>query len=1128
MNNYKEIIELNKFFKPYYDLTAEENDFWKSFIPNQQFYKSLSKALASIESTNPKDRLSLWMQGTYGTGKSFATAVIKNLLFNNLDNIDEFLEKIENPQLKLRLKKFRKNNRVFPVVLKGTGEIRDNSTFSYEIEKAVKNALDKAEIIIKTQTDFDRMIMVIENNELHSDWDRIIKNNIELNMYVSNKEELISKLKNYDKTLLLKFEEILSKTHIHFSHTKIEEWLSQVLIELKNRNIANNIIIYWDEFTSILEMPNSNLLLSKLQDIAELSSYNNIFLFMVSHRTPEQAKLSTEDMKKVLGRFSSFEYEMETITNYHLIGSAIKKTNKNKWFEYKERSADKLRKTINLITETEGSKISDMIKNLFPIHPYTAYLSTFVSRYIGSSERSIFKFLNDDKKGFLHFINNNPNNDGEYLLTSEYLFDFFYDDFKNSNKQNILAVINRFNLYKTKVEKEDLKYSKIFKAILLLNILYRFVENVGYVKPNEENLNLIFSATSVVDELTEALAFLQNNQIIGKNPDGLYLIESSSLPIDEVTKSQESLRLNYKSVLKVLNQEQKSEIKDKLTSGIFRIFKFELFDIPDNTHILKNRLKKIYKDTYFINIAFFIPTDYSELENIKKIIEEVLQDDSFKNIIFIIPADIFDNDSFLKFIQHQARAHVAGKHNLKEELDLNLDYAKKVVDQWLYRFLTASINWYVRYENNEIKRNNDKILMTDFADVVNKNIMNKIFSQGINTLRSSLQNKNIWDWKTSKAVLESYLFTETLDELEEKTKNSLLKQTREILKDNNRNYIVKQDNLNFIKGINQEHPLKIMNTKLRNTITSKKGEVFNLAKTLSFLTKPPFGIYPNMIHFATIAFLMRNYVGKLYEAGTGRPLEKEIMRDKIVFLFENWSGKSNSSKLEVRLGTKEEKLLIDEFCNIFSFEKKESLNDVKWSIRKWIKEKPSYPLWSFSYKEGLSEIIKDALFYISEFLDSLDTSFSHEEVKETLEVISAVNLDLKNLFSNHEIAEELFIRRLREIENIMLSEEEEPKLLDFIRRRMPEEIGVDAWKEDKVISLAKDWNNQKLRELIEKSRHSLSPNTNPNDNNQKITEIEKHSYDKKVDDFKGDLKLILKRIGQEHPELIRIIEQYIN
>ena len=110
----------------------------------------------------------------------------------------------------------------------------------------------------------------------------------------------------------------------------------------------------------------------------------------------------------------------------------------------------------------------------------------------------------------------------------------------------------------------------------------------------------------------------------------------------------------------------------------------------------------------------------------------------------------------------------------------------------------------------------------------------------------------------------------------------------------------------------------------------------------------------------------------------------------------------------------------------------------------------------------------------------------------------------------------------------MLTKEEEPILLDFIRRRMPEEIGVDAWKEDKVIGLAKDWNNQKLRDLIEKSHPPQSPNTKPYyDDKPKITEIEKHSYDKKVDDFKGDLKLILKRIGQEHPELIRIIEQYI-
>jgi hypothetical protein len=276
---YKDIIGLNKLFKPYYDLTQEDKDFWLTFIPNKQFYKAMLETLSSLESNNPKNRLSLWMQGTYGTGKSFATAVIKNLLYNNLNGISEFIDKIEDEKLKFRLKSFRDQNNAFPVVLKGTGEIRDNTTFSLEIEKAVKKALVEKNISISTQTDFERMINIIEKNELHMDWDSIIKNNLEIGMYVSNKTELIDGLKKYDKTLLLKLEELSSKTGVHFSHTKIDEWLIQILAELKKQNIANNLIIYWDEFTSILEMQNSGLLLSKLQDIAELSVSNNIFTF---------------------------------------------------------------------------------------------------------------------------------------------------------------------------------------------------------------------------------------------------------------------------------------------------------------------------------------------------------------------------------------------------------------------------------------------------------------------------------------------------------------------------------------------------------------------------------------------------------------------------------------------------------------------------------------------------------------------------------------------------------------------------------------------------------------------------------------------------------------------------------
>ena len=1124
---YNEIIELNGLFRSYYDLTEEEKDFWKTFIPNKQFYKILRETLASLDSTNPKDKLSLWMQGTYGTGKSFATAVIKNLLFNDIEDIAEFIDKINDEQLKFRLKNYRKKNKTFPVILKGTGEIRENTTFSLEIEKAVKKALDNQKITISTQTDFERMIEIIEKNQLHMNWDSIIQNNIDLKMYVSNKEELLVKLRQSDKTLLLKLEELSSKTRIHFSHTKIEEWLVQVLDELKEQNVANNLIIYWDEFTSILEMQNSGLLLSKLQDIAELSASKNIFLFIVSHRTPEQARLSSEDMKKVLGRFHSFEYEMEPITNYHLIGTAIKKKDDEQWNILKNDSSEELRESIIAISETEGSAVSNMIKDLFPIHPYTAYLSTFVSRNIGSAERSIFKFLNNNENGFLHFIDKNPNEFGEKLLSSEYLFDFFFDDFKNSDKQKYLAVINRFNLYKTKVESQSKKYFKVFKSVLLLNILYRYVDNVELIKPNTKNLKLIFSATSIFDEVEEALNYLHKNQIVSKNPDGLFLIESSALPVDEISKSREILIENYKSINKILDSTQKNEIAQALTSSILRENELVIFDAKDNIHISKNKIKKSFKDTYKINIALFIPLDYSELENIRSSINEILSDDSFSNIICVIANEIFDSETFIKFIDYQAQAHVADNHNLKEELDMNLGYAKKVISQWITKFTTSSIDWFLNVNGNEVINNSYKVLFYDFSNIVNRDLMNRIFFHGINTLQSATRNKNIWDSKISKTVAESFLFSDTLDILEQKTKSNPAKLTREIIKDENRNYIVKPENLIFKRGINQEHPLKIMSSRVKNAINNKKGDVFNLGKVLSFLTKAPFGIYPNMIHCATVAFLLRDFIGELFEAGTGRPLEKEVMRDKVINLFEYWISKKNLQKLEVRLGTVEEKKLILELCDVFEIEKKDSLNDVKWAIRNWIKEKPQLPVWLFSYKKDISENVKNAIYLITELLDSIDTKFSHEEVKETLEIISKVNFDLNRLFRDYSDAKSIFISQLKTIEHVTIEENEEEDVIQFIRQKMPEEVGVDAWKEEKVESVVKDWSNEKLRRIIEKTDNTIviPPVILPH--SPEITEKKINSYNSKIDSFEGDLKLILKKIGSEYNELIAIIEKYL-
>ena len=74
---YNEFIHLNEDFIPVFDLENDESDkLWHLFIPNTKFHKVLTAAIDSLNVNNQKKPV--WLQGTYGTGKSHATSVVKH------------------------------------------------------------------------------------------------------------------------------------------------------------------------------------------------------------------------------------------------------------------------------------------------------------------------------------------------------------------------------------------------------------------------------------------------------------------------------------------------------------------------------------------------------------------------------------------------------------------------------------------------------------------------------------------------------------------------------------------------------------------------------------------------------------------------------------------------------------------------------------------------------------------------------------------------------------------------------------------------------------------------------------------------------------------------------------------
>ncbi len=1062
---YIDFLELYDYFQPVYDITEERSGYWKQFIPTKDFQDLLRLFLNSLETKDPSNKKSIWVRGSYGTGKSHSAGVIKHLLWDPVDEIEDFIERLNDVQIKERLKRFRERNRVFPITLKASTGVYDSKTMSLTIERAVKDALRRENIEISVKSEFEKYIEYIESDEETINWDKIIDSNTELRALVNNVDGLLKMLRDGDVEVLKKLE---SSSPFALPFKSIENWLVDIVEELKNRRICNSIAIYWDEFTSLLEKDRSSEILSVLQNIAEKCFYNDIFLFIISHRHPQQVQLDREDYRKVLDRFQSKEYTMENITTFHIISNVIRKKDRERWEKLREEVLIRNNKFNNLIwklSESEDISTKKALLEVFPIHPYTAFLATGISRFIGSTERSIFKFLYDEEKGFLKFIREYPSEE-EYFLTPDYLWDFFLEDFSGSPSEKVSSVIEKYKIFIKEIEKKGEPYVAIFKGILLLNILKSYIEIGGVSSgnpylPSEENIRAMFVGTRYEKYLDEVLRYIDERGYIPRTPDGLFLVSLVNLPPRELEEEIRSLRSDYENITKALKEEQREELLEHLKSNVLRELDVEIYWAGSKDYDLRRKLRNDFTRPYSLHMAVFIAKNKDEIlnaeSNIKKITEE---DEIIKNdVIFVVSEEPLGEENYNRMVEYTARALVSNRHLFREEEDINRNYAEEILNRWINKIESGYVSVFYRDRTYKCMGN----ILNDY---LNKTISPEIFNSGPENIMELRNNINIWTTKNSEKAIEIFIFAASRDDLEDRTKNFPYKNLRDILKSNNGEYIVNKD-LNFRENLDLDHPTVKICKEVERKIKGNEGKTFNLGVTLEFLQRPPFGLYSNMLNSSILAFALRPYTGKLYEEGTGRRIDKELMRDKVSAIFRYWKDNKDIEKLNVRLGTPEERELVDILKELFNLKSEENLNKIKWSIREWIKN-TGYPIWSIKYLSD-SELITEGVTSLMILLVANDKDITQERIRTILTILQRVKTDLKILL-NEEKLREGFIRWLSEKGSIEPRDEELDSILSYLYSSMQEEVSL--WDEDKVILKLRDW--KEINEVDKKEREFIS------------------------------------------------------
>lgn len=393
-----------------YSIEEEKDGQWESFIPNEQFNTVLKTVLRSVRGNDIDAHKSFWINGTYGTGKSHAVAVITHLLCDPVDKIQNWVN-YEYKEEKFRVIReaifsLRQNKRLLPVKIEGLCDMSHVSDLPLVLQSAVVKALNEQGLEFAVATDFDELISHIRNNGVI--WDNLIDRNLTLKSVASTRDKLIAKLLSKDMGTYQKAKDAQRAANlaIVFNTDNVGQWLIEVQEMLRANTDYKGLLILWDEFTDVMEDSIGVPVLKALQTIAQkfANKENDSFFFLISHPSAFN-KLGNEETKQTDGRYHRMKYNMEPVSAFKIMSRKLEIVDGPRHQSMCDYFYGTNGQLLDLYTATSNDPAETRkdLQNLFPIHPATANLATHYATVVGSSSRSVFEFIgqNDAMEEFL-------------------------------------------------------------------------------------------------------------------------------------------------------------------------------------------------------------------------------------------------------------------------------------------------------------------------------------------------------------------------------------------------------------------------------------------------------------------------------------------------------------------------------------------------------------------------------------------------------------------------------------------------------------------------------------------------------------------------------------------------------
>lgn len=1059
---YSDIVTLRS-MRPAYNIQEEGIGEWKSFIANDQFNDVLNRMIKAVRNNDADNHKSIWIAGTYGTGKSHAGAVLKHLFCDPLEDIKEYVdEEYKKPKydiLRSAILNVRQQKRLFPVNLYGQQNIAHEEDLSLQLQKEIKRALNVAGLNIVVQTDFDTLVKHIDEQPVI--WQSLIDNNTILSSVAPDIRKLRQLLASCDTETLdrVRYAQRIAGIDIRLQGNDIQQWIFEIQNELRG-NGYDGLLIIWDEFTEIMTSSIGTRLLVQLQKISEamMNPENDSYFLFISHPSALYT-LKEEEREKTKGRYHYVSYNMEPVSAFKIMSKKFKVVDEDLYQKRKMRFFSLHNDLLEVFSSSSANveETKENIQNLYPLHPSTANLATYYAREAGSSSRSVFEFLASD--AVKNFLEDEDNYENDKTITCDYLWDYVREYFE-SDTTRFGAVIERYNSHHLAVEAAGDDYLKVFKGILLLNALNN-IANSDTVTPSTENIENLFVGTDIYNGLGEALSFFNDKSIIQRQPNGNYSILFTALPGEEIQKIKEELissNFLYTDQIIKFGDTARNNF-DKIFKQVNRPISFQFFSKQSNEYTLLSRIENTQRDSkgYELFIAIMVSKTQAEVLDLKDIAERQSKEERFKNTIFMVMETYFGDKNYDRFIEYQANANCAQRHSLPNQQKTYAQNASDMINEWNSKMRGGNVTFYVRGESMTISG-------SKIASSINMVISPWIFEAGPESLDIIRTKSSVTFWKKAsvKATVDAVLsFNSKQDILASPSCSGQARHVEFLLQDS------VDDNLQWKSDIDPNHPLKKVCDYVDEWLSGRhtnKNQTFNLGDKLIGLTEAPFGLFQSYASMAMVAFAMRKYVNQIFDTN-GKQRTAQHLIDDVVEMFKAWETGRTSQKLNFMFESKEAGKLCKNLIHMFSLKKLKgyadisSLKDARWAIQHEYAKEKGYPLWALKYCDSqyVNDSMENLIDNIIKVVGDPESMKNPPLLNSTISGYEELKYEWGNLLQekNGGNYKEGFYNFLKSVEIVKLKEDEIEDAVKYLHGHLEGEVGL--WKEIEVKEKLKDW-----------------------------------------------------------------------